>query len=67
MPQPDTAARQRRLARYALLLCALTAAAAVLSFSRGNWLGLVWVLLAGLASNMAWYYHRKARGASPRA
>ncbi|MFE7571714.1 hypothetical protein ACFU76_32975 [Streptomyces sp. NPDC057539] len=50
-----------RLALYALAVCVLTVAAAVFSFIQGNWLGIVWVLLAGLSSNMAWYYARKAK------
>ncbi|MFF3754088.1 hypothetical protein ACFYYH_27095 [Streptomyces sp. NPDC002018] len=50
-----------RLALYALVVCALAAVAAVVSFVQGNLLGIVWVLLAGLSSNMAWYYLRRAR------
>ncbi|MGW0703487.1 hypothetical protein ACWD0A_30120 [Streptomyces sp. NPDC002867] len=50
-----------RLALYSLVVCALSVAAAVLSFTQGMWLGIVWVLLAGLSSNMAWYYIRRAR------
>ncbi|MFJ2113808.1 MULTISPECIES: hypothetical protein [unclassified Streptomyces] len=50
-----------RLALYALLMCALTVAAAVVSFVQGSLLGIVWVLLAGLSSNMAWYYLRRAK------
>ncbi|MEW1720734.1 hypothetical protein [Streptomyces sp. NPDC093109] len=50
-----------RLALYALAVCALAIAAAVVSFIQGNWLGIVWVLLAGLSSNMGWYYFRKAK------
>ncbi|WP_055550889.1 hypothetical protein [Streptomyces sp. NBRC 110028] len=50
-----------RLAVYALLVCALTVAAAVVSFARGSWLGVVWVLLAGISSNMAWFSLRKAK------
>ncbi|MEV8312799.1 hypothetical protein AB0Q95_01400 [Streptomyces sp. NPDC059900] len=50
-----------RLALYALTVCALAVAAAVVSFARGNWIGVVWVLLAGLSSNMAWYYLRRAK------
>ncbi len=54
----------RLLARSAAALCVLAAAAAVLSFVKGSgWMGAVWVLVAGLASNMAWYYGRRARGA----
>ncbi|MET7703339.1 hypothetical protein [Streptomyces sp. NPDC005485] len=53
-----------RLALYALVVCALSVAAAVVSFAQGSLLGIVWVLLAGLSSNMCWYYARrgKARG-----
>ncbi len=50
-----------RLALYALVVCVLAAAAAVVSFVQGSWLGIVWILLAGVASNMAWYYLRKAK------
>ncbi|MFI0943709.1 hypothetical protein [Streptomyces sp. NPDC021020] len=50
-----------RLALYALVVCVLAVAAAVVSFVKGNWLGIVWVLVAGVSSNMWWYYHRKAR------
>jgi Flp pilus assembly protein TadB len=50
-----------RLARYALIVCLLATAAAVVSFVNGSLLGVVWVLLAGLTSNMWWYYRRKAK------
>ncbi|NJP44693.1 hypothetical protein [Actinacidiphila epipremni] len=50
-----------RLAVYALVVCVLALAAAVVSFVNGNWLGIVWVLLAGAASNMWWFYRRKAK------
>ncbi|MFK4064279.1 hypothetical protein [Streptomyces sp. NPDC029674] len=50
-----------RLAVYALVVCALAVAAAVVSFVQGSWLGVVWVLLAGLSSNMAWFYLRRAK------
>lgn len=52
-----------RLALYALAVCALAVAAAVVSFVQGSWLGIVWILLAGVSSNMAWYYVRRARAA----
>ncbi|MFI2639850.1 hypothetical protein [Streptomyces sp. NPDC018610] len=52
-----------RLALYALIVCVLTVAAAVVSFAQGSWLGIVWVLLAGLSSNMTWYYVRRGRAA----
>ncbi|GAA2714256.1 MULTISPECIES: hypothetical protein [Streptomyces] len=50
-----------RLALYALAVCVLALAAAVVSFAQGSWLGIVWVLLLGVASNIAWYYVRKAK------
>ncbi|MBL1096860.1 hypothetical protein [Streptomyces coffeae] len=50
-----------RLAIYALVVCVLAIAAAVVSFARGSFLGVVWILLAGVSSNMTWYYVRKAR------
>ncbi|MFD3482076.1 hypothetical protein [Streptomyces sp. NPDC058665] len=56
-----------RLALYALVVCLLAVTAAVVSFVQGStWLGVVWVLLAGLSSNMAWYYLRRARTAASR-
>lgn len=65
MSAPAASPRSSRgIARYATVLCVLAVIAAVLSFVKGSWLGVVWVLLAGLASNMAWYYGRKARRAS---
>ena len=49
-----------RLALYASIVCALAVVAAVVSFVQGSiLLGVVWVLLAGLSSNMAWFYLRK--------
>ena len=50
-----------RLAVYALIVFLLAVTAAVVSFARGSWLGLVWVLLAGLSSNMCWYYLKRGR------
>ncbi|MBV1938262.1 MULTISPECIES: hypothetical protein [Streptomyces] len=50
-----------RLALYALVVCVLAVAAAVVSFAQGSWLGIVWVLLAGLSSNTTWYYLRRDR------
>ncbi|MFD3333274.1 hypothetical protein ACFWV1_11605 [Streptomyces sp. NPDC058700] len=50
-----------RLALYALVVCALAVAAAVVSFVQGSFLGIVWILIAGLSSNMAWYYLRRAK------
>lgn len=50
-----------RLALYALAVCLLAVAAAVVSFVQGSWLGIVWVLLAGLSSNMCWYYLKRGR------
>lgn len=50
-----------RLALFSLVLCLLAATAAVVSFVHGSLLGVVWVLLAGVTSNMWWYYRRKAK------
>ncbi|MFK8846299.1 hypothetical protein [Streptomyces sp. Ac-502] len=50
-----------RLAVFALVVCALAVAAAVVSFTQGSWLGIVWILMAGISSNMAWFYVRKSK------
>ncbi|WP_434588800.1 hypothetical protein [Streptomyces sp. A5-4] len=50
-----------RLAVYALVVCVLAVAAAVVAFAQGRWIGVVWILLAAVASNMAWYYRRRAK------
>ncbi|MQY11195.1 hypothetical protein SRB5_13090 [Streptomyces sp. RB5] len=54
----------KRLALFASAVCVLAVAAAVVSFVNGLWLGALWLLLAGLSSNMAWYYVRRARAAA---
>lgn len=54
----------RGFALYATVVCALAVVAAVVSFVKGSWVGIIWVLLAGLTSNMAWYYARRARAAA---
>lgn len=53
-----------RIALYTLAVCVLAVAAAVVSFVQGSWLGVVWVLLAGLSSNMTWYYVKRGRAAA---
>ncbi|KJY42566.1 hypothetical protein VR41_07320 [Streptomyces sp. NRRL B-1568] len=50
-----------RLALYAIAVCALALAAAVVSFARGSFLGVIWILLVGVSSNIAWYYVRKQK------
>lgn len=55
-----------RLAVFAVVVCLLAVAAAVVAFVEGSFLGIVWVLLAGLTSNMAWYYVRKDRAEKQR-
>ncbi|MFJ7899081.1 hypothetical protein ACIQ6V_00905 [Streptomyces sp. NPDC096198] len=62
MPPQPPSGPARRLAYYALAVCLLSIAAAVVSFVRGNWLGVVWVLLAAVSSNMAWFSLRRSRG-----
>jgi membrane protein implicated in regulation of membrane protease activity len=51
-----------RLGVYTLIVCVLAVAAAVVAFAQGSLLGIVWVLLAGLSSNMTWYYVKRAKG-----
>ncbi|MFI6118730.1 hypothetical protein ACIBCU_02505 [Streptomyces sp. NPDC051064] len=54
-----------RLALYASIVCVLAVAAAVVSFVQGSiLLGVVWVLLAGLSSNLAWFYLRRHKAES---
>lgn len=61
-PMPALVPRtERGLAGYATALCLLAVVAAAVSFLNGSWLGIVWILLAGVTSNMAWYYVRRAR------
>ncbi|WP_372341349.1 hypothetical protein [Streptomyces sp. CC224E] len=50
-----------RIALFALVVCLLAVAAAVVSFTQGSFLGIVWVLIAGITSNMTWFYVRKAK------
>ncbi|MFB7335779.1 hypothetical protein FNH09_05875 [Streptomyces adustus] len=58
---PTGAVPMPRLALYSLVVCLLAVVAAVVSFVQGSWLGVVWVLLAGLSSNMTWYYFKRSR------
>ncbi|WP_329151671.1 hypothetical protein OIU91_30595 [Streptomyces sp. NBC_01456] len=58
LPAPGPA---RRLALMALAVCVLSVAAAVVAFVEGSFVGIVWVLLAGISSNMAWFYVRRAQ------
>ncbi|MCF3148707.1 hypothetical protein IQ293_36560, partial [Streptomyces platensis] len=44
-----------------LAVCVLSVAAAVVAFVEGSFVGVVWILLAGISSNMAWFYLRKAK------
>ena len=50
-----------RLSLLAAVACVLATAAAVLSFVQGSWIGVVWVMIVGLSSNMSWYYLRRER------
>ncbi|CAL9596918.1 hypothetical protein SUDANB105_05341 [Streptomyces sp. enrichment culture] len=61
MPLSPPPGPARRLALYALVVCVLSVVAAVVSFAQGSWLGIVWVLMAGLSSNMCWYYLKRHR------
>ncbi|MFG2889399.1 hypothetical protein [Streptomyces sp. NPDC048248] len=61
MPSAPSTRPVPRLALWAVALCVLAVAAAVVSFAQGSWLGVVWILMAGISSNMAWFYFRKAK------
>ncbi|MFZ3557087.1 MULTISPECIES: hypothetical protein [unclassified Streptomyces] len=50
-----------RIALFSLVVCALAVVAAVVSFTEGSFLGIVWVLIAGVTSNMSWFYLRRAK------
>ncbi|MER8031617.1 hypothetical protein ABTZ78_21930 [Streptomyces bauhiniae] len=54
-----------RIALVTLAVCVLAVAAAVVSFVQGSWLGIIWVLLAGLTSNMTFLAIRRGRAAKP--
>ncbi|MFF0729522.1 hypothetical protein [Streptomyces sp. NPDC004134] len=58
---PSLLAQADRLAVFTAVVCVLSVAAAVVSFAKGYWIGAVWVLMAGLSSNMTWFYVRRAR------
>jgi uncharacterized membrane protein len=53
-PMPRVA--MPRLAVYSLALCVLALVAAVVSFAQGSLLGVLWLVVAGVSSNMCWYY-----------
>ncbi|MFD6532784.1 hypothetical protein [Streptomyces sp. NPDC060184] len=53
-----------RIALYPLVVCVLAVVAAVVSFAQGSLLGILWVLVAGLSSNMTLYYVRRHRATS---
>ncbi|MEV7780999.1 hypothetical protein [Kitasatospora sp. NPDC088351] len=50
-----------RTSRYALIVVVLAVAAAVVSLVQGFWLGLIWIPLAGVASNVLWLNLRRAK------
>ncbi|MFJ9419235.1 MULTISPECIES: hypothetical protein [unclassified Streptomyces] len=61
MPRLLPSGPSRRLALMAIALCVLAVTAAVFSFVNGSFVGIVWVLMAGISSNMAWFYVRRAK------
>ncbi|POX40597.1 hypothetical protein C3486_13235 [Streptomyces sp. Ru73] len=61
MPALPPSGPARRLAVFALVVCVLAVVAAVVSFVAGNLIGIAWVLMAGVSSNMAWFYLRRAK------
>ncbi|ARF80615.1 hypothetical protein ACIG0C_19630 [Kitasatospora aureofaciens] len=50
-----------RTSLFALLVVVLALAAAVVSVVQGFWLGLIWLPLAGVASNVLWMNRRRAK------
>ncbi|MFI9362854.1 hypothetical protein ACIG5E_17635 [Kitasatospora sp. NPDC053057] len=50
-----------RTSLFALLVVVLALAAAVVSVVEGFWLGLIWLPLAGVASNVLWMNRRRAK------
>ncbi|MEU3710185.1 hypothetical protein [Streptomyces catenulae] len=61
MPSAPSSRPAPRLAVFAVVVCVLAVAAAVVSFVQGSLLGIVWILMAGISSNMAWFYVRRDR------
>jgi uncharacterized membrane protein len=50
-----------RLAVYCLALCLLALVAAVVSFVEGSLLGILWLVVVGVTSNMCWYYIKSSQ------
>ncbi|MEV0536933.1 hypothetical protein [Kitasatospora sp. NPDC050463] len=50
-----------RTSLFASIVVVLALAAAVVSMVQGNWVGLVWIPLAGVASNVLWLNLRRAK------
>ncbi|MBD0688764.1 hypothetical protein [Streptomyces sp. CBMA123] len=50
-----------RTSLFALLVVVLALVAAVVSMIEGFWIGLIWLPLAGVASNVLWLNRRKAK------
>ncbi|MEE1787759.1 hypothetical protein PUR71_33350 [Streptomyces sp. SP17BM10] len=50
-----------RTSVFALIVVVLALAAAVVSLIQGFWLGLIWIPLAGVASNVLWMNRRRAK------
>ncbi|MFD7905186.1 hypothetical protein ACFV4F_21725 [Kitasatospora sp. NPDC059722] len=56
-----------RTSVFALIVVVLALAAAVVSLTQGFWLGLIWIPLAGVASNVLWMNRRRAKLAAAQA
>ncbi|WP_030056936.1 MULTISPECIES: hypothetical protein [Streptomyces] len=50
-----------RTSLLALIVVVLALAAAVFSLTQGFWLGLIWLPMAGVASNVLWLNRRRAK------
>ncbi|MBV6696093.1 hypothetical protein [Kitasatospora aureofaciens] len=53
-----------RTSLFALIVVVLALTAAVVSLTQGYWLGLIWIPMAGVASNVLWMNRRRAKLAS---
>ncbi|MFI9326193.1 hypothetical protein ACIGZJ_01465 [Kitasatospora sp. NPDC052868] len=50
-----------RTSLFALIVVVLALTAAVVALVQGDWVGLIWIPLAGVASNVLWLNLRRAK------
>jgi CHASE2 domain-containing sensor protein len=61
--RPKESRAMPRNALFASIIAVLALVAAVVSLVQGWWPGVIWVLMTGVFSNIAWYHLRRARQA----